>query len=488
MKVEDITSTQIERALAAAGDRFTATGVVKSLISGKSEPLRRRVERAIESDGGYFFDGKWSCCTKKAFFTGRKFLITPDEFEIAQGLLFPGHRFVPFVSDEVFPSTVHFCDGDAPVVTKTVIFPLGTVFKYHILLGSEQIFDFMLADDPANAGLRRHAGRTDSVTLSIFDMADFYRKHDFTLGDALICEVEDYIGGSVRFEYLPRSSRNRSDLDRCVAALDDATAAVWERFQDYLDIPEQLAWIMFEAGGRAADPGASLDEFMSVSRKVLLRTEGDHAVLTVAEDEEEVEHDEHCHCGHDHCERTELPAGLSLCEDEIDDPLKLLSDAGFPLTQSEVDGFMLDAIYGRETDFDGVRSRIFGHAEFDFDDDVKQAVLLNYLEERFENLRDNYNRADDEPKAELRSQIMEAVTRRLDYLAALGAAERDPGEAEKETMRKLAEISARLGEVLSILNHPGFTPGDEELDHLGELIDDQISRQEDILGDTEADQ
>ena len=70
----------------------------------------------------------------------------------------------------------------------------------------------------------------------------------------------------------------------------------------------------------------------------------------------------------------------------------------------------------------------------------------------------------------------------------LGAAERDPGEAEKETMRKLAEISARLGEVLSMLNHPGYTPEEKELDHLGELIDDQISRQEEIIGDTEADQ
>ena len=169
MKAENITVAEIERALAAAGDKFTAAGVVKSLISGKSEPLRRRVERAIESDGGYFYDEKWSCRTKSGFFAGRKFLITPDEFEIAQELLFPGHRFVPFVSEEVFPSTVRFRDGDRSVASKTVIFPLGTVFKYHILLGSEQIFDFMLADDPTRhpfSGLwKRPSG---SRTASLF--------------------------------------------------------------------------------------------------------------------------------------------------------------------------------------------------------------------------------------------------------------------------------------------------------------------------------
>ena len=243
-------------------------------------------------------------------------------------------------------------------------------------------------------------------------------------------------------------------------------------------------------------PGASLDEFMAASSKVQLRLEGDHAVLFVpdnASDGDGPEAHDHSGCGHDHCDcghdhATELPAGLSLTGDDIDDPLKLLSEAGFPLSQVEVDGFMLDAIYGRESDFDGVRSRIFGHAEFDFADDVKQAVLLNYLEERFENLRDNYNRADDEPKAELRSQIMEAVSKRLDYLSALGAADEDPGPEEKNRMRRLAEISARLGEVLRLLNHPGFTPDQPELDRLGDLIDDQLARQEEMLGDTDAEQ
>ena len=490
MKAEEVTIGDIERALRSAGDSFTVSGVVRSLIPGKSEPLRRRVEQAIEGDGGFLYDEKWACRTRSGFFRGKKFLITPDEWEIAQGVLFPGHRFVPFVSEEVFPSAVRLIGEDgSPAAVKSAVLPLGTVFHYHILLGSEQIFDFMLADDPANAGLRKQAGRTDSVTLSVFDLADFYRRHDFALGDALLCTVEDYSGGKVRFEYLPQARRRSEDREKFVAALDAAAATVWAKFADYLDIPEQLAWIMFFSKYTEEIPGASLDEFMAASNRVQLRPEGDHAVLFVpdeSEAEDESGHHDHCGCGHDHA--PELPAGLSLTDGDIDDPLKLLSEAGFPLSQYEVDGFMLDAIYGRESDFEGVRSRIFGHAEFDFADDVKQAVLLNYLEERFENLRDNYNRADDEPKAELRSQIMEAVSKRLDYLSALGAADEDPGPEEKAWMRRLAEISARLGEVLRLLDHPGFTPDQHELDRLGDLIDDQIARQEEILGDTDADQ
>ena len=201
--------------------------------------------------------------------------------------------------------------------------------------------------------------------------------------------------------------------------------------------------------------------------------------------------DDECDCGHHHCHHDDtavLPEGLSLSEDNVNDPLKLLSQAGFPLSQMELDGFMLDAIYGRETDFDGVRSRIFGHAEFDFEDDIKQAILLNYLEERFEILLENYNRADDESKADLRSQIMESVSRRLDYLATLSALDHDPGEAEKSRMRELADVSTKLGEALRLLNHPGFTPDQTELNRLGELIDTEIMRQEEITGQSDADQ
>jgi hypothetical protein len=174
----------------------------------------------------------------------------------------------------------------------------------------------------------------------------------------------------------------------------------------------------------------------------------------------------------------------------LSDPFKLLARAGVPLTAAELDGFILDAVYGRESDFSGVQSRIFGSSAIDLPDEAQQAVLLNFMEERFEVTLENYNRADDEPKAELRSQIMEAVAKRLDYLAFLSAAGRDLNDSEKENMLKLADVAAKLGEALKLLNNPGFTPDRKEKENLEILIDDQIAIQEEILSDysTEADQ
>ena len=483
---ENINSVDIENAIAGAGKNFTAEAVTRSLLPDAPPELRSRVERFIASDDTLFHDENWSCCTRKSFFTGKKFVITPDEWEINNGILFPGHRFVPYVPETVFPSTVKLEQNGVAAAMKKLITPLGSSFHYHILLGSEQIFDFFLADDPANEILKQRAARTDSVTLTVYDMADFYRKHEFIFGDALLCTVTDYENGIISFEYLSGSLRHFQARKEYLQQMDAAAKKVWDEFQDYPDIPEQLAWMVYYAG-LPEIPGASIDEFISGSEKVQLRPEGDHAVLTVMP---EHEHAHDCDCGCHDDDDPILPEGLSISGSELDDPFKLLANAGIALTAAELDGFILDAVYGRETDFSGVHSRITGGSEISLTDEAQQAVLLNFMEERFETLMENYNRADDEPKAELRSQIMEAVSRRMDYLSLLGAAERDPNDAEKEKIRRLADVSAKLNEALKLLNHPGFTPDHQEKENLEILIDDQLAIQEEILSDfsTEANQ
>ncbi len=492
-KFDDISSEDIRSAIAAAGDEFSLPAVLETFAPQDMESLRSRAERMIAADDSFFHDDQWQCITRKTFFNGMKFLITPDEWEINTGILFPGHRFVPYITENVFPSTVEMRIADTPAAMKKVIVPLGTSFHYHILLGSEQIFDFLLADDPANEILKTRASRTDSVTLTVFDLAEFYKKHDFIFGDALLCTVVDYENGVVDMEFFSGSERSSQAQKNYLKTMDDAAKKVWDEFQDYPDIPEQLAWMVYYSG-ISGIPGASIDEFIAGSEKVQLRPEGDHAVLTVPDEDEMHECGDDCACHHHEDDDDDnigiLPEGLSISSNDLDDPFKLLAASGVPLTAQELDGYILDAIYGRETDFSGVQSRIFANSSIDLSDEAQQAVLLNFLEERFEVMLENYNRADDEPKAELRSQIMEAVSRRLEYLSILGGNTGELNASDREKLRRLAEIAAKLGEALKMLNHPGFTPDNKEREDMETLIDDQLAIQEEIISDfsTEADQ
>ena len=468
-ETKTFSSAEIEAQITAAGNKFTLASIAKALGAARSDTLRRRLERFIESDITFFHDSKWNCIKRSAFFNQKQFIITPDEWEIKEGVLFPGHRFIPFVSEEVFPSEIALTlDGTAASKRKLTL-PLGKIFHYHLLLGSEQIFDFLLAEDPANAHLARHNSSNEPVSLEVFDLSGFYKAHDFTPGDAICCQVKDYDNGVIECSFLAATERQFNARKERISALDEAIKKVWEEFKDYPDIPEQLAWAEFYCDSNISRSGASIDEFITSSTMVELRADGDHAVLSIREE---------------HGENSDvvLPEGLSISNSALDDPIKLLSGNGVPLTEAELDGFMLDAISRRESDIDGVCSRIFAHRELDMADDAQQAVLLNYLEERFEELMENYNRAEDEPKAELRSDLLEAVQQRMEYLSYLGTIERDLKEEESAKLKKLAGISTKLNEAIKLLNNPAFTPDETELEHLSTLVDAGLDEQEELLG------
>lgn len=469
MSEQNFSSAEIEQQISAAGDKFTIASVARALGAPRSEPLRRRLERFIESDTEFFHDQKWNCVRRKAFFNQKKFIITPDEWEIREGVLFPGHRLIPFVSEEVFPSEAVLNFDGQPAAMRKMTLPLGQIFHYHLLLGSEQIFDFLIAEDPANAHLAKHANSGEAVSLELFDLKEFYSKNDFTLGDAICCTVEDYGQGILQCSYLSAEKRSFNARKARVAALDDAIKVVWEEFKDYPDIPEQLAWAEFYCQNPDST-GASIDEFIASSTMVELRADGDHAVLSIREEKNENSD-------------IVLPEGLSISNTALDDPIKLLSGNGTPLTEAELDGFMLDALCRREGDIDGICSRVFAHGELDIADDAQQAVLMNYLEERFEELQENYNRADDESKAELRADLLDAVQQRLEYLAYLGSRDRDPDDKEAEKLKKLAAVSTKLNEALKLLNNPAFTPDEIELEHLATLVDAGLDEQEELLSD-----
>ena len=136
---KNLSPAQLEAAISAAGDRFTLASVARALGAPRSDVLRRRLERFIESDNTFFHDKKWNCVKRATFFTGREFVITPDEWEITQGVLFPGHRFIPFLPDTVFPSEAKLILPDGSEAAKRKItLPLGQIFHYHLLLGHPQ--------------------------------------------------------------------------------------------------------------------------------------------------------------------------------------------------------------------------------------------------------------------------------------------------------------------------------------------------------------
>ena len=78
-KAPEISTSEIETAIAAAGDKFSLAAVAKALGHPRSDTLKQRLERAIDRDDAYFHSDDYSRCeSRKNFFAGKKFLITPS--------------------------------------------------------------------------------------------------------------------------------------------------------------------------------------------------------------------------------------------------------------------------------------------------------------------------------------------------------------------------------------------------------------------------
>ena len=466
----DISITDIDRALEALPGTFTV-GDLQKRLGNRSDGLARRLERLLDGDDRFFNIPGGAFRRREDFFKGFKFAVTFDSWEISQGFLIPGHRFSPFLHPEVFPSETTLLDGGKALPCREITLPLGQAFHYHMLLGSDNIFDFLLAESPANAALRSGRNANEQVTLTVFDLSDFYRRNNACEGDAMICEVTDYDKGVLSVSFIPGSERSGSRRKAWELVFDEALTKVCDRFEDYLDISEQLAWGLYYGGEVLRSPDCSIDEYIRLSAKMTIRADGNHAVLALRNEEKTADPED----------AGSVADILTLSRGETGSLQGIIKEMGNPVTLPEIDAYILDECFARESDFDAIFRRIFGSAENVCADEAQQVYLANYLEERFEELHGNYDRAGDETKAPLRSEILEGIDAKLEFFRLLADVDADPETLDHKDMHRLAELDLRLDEMLKLLNSPAYTPDQPELEKIASLVETRLDEQQELI-------
>ena len=485
---QEFSVSQIEAAIDAArmcgAGCFSLRDVISRLPDAKATAvLENRVLRMLDADEELFRNGD-TFAGRAEFFTGKTFLITPDSFEISQGILIPGHRTVAFVSQEVFPSEVEMTDAESKLALpiKDYSANLDMIYNYYLLLGSEQLMDYLTADHPDNAALLSGDSGT-KATICVYDMAKFYETHGFKDGDALVCTVTDWQNGKIQFRYLAAADRlSGKDWDDAFA---EALEEVISQFEHYFDIPEQLAWGFFF--GRNALFGQpekmlSCDEFIRKTDRIEITYQDDHTVLTSCADDFDTDDDDHhdhngCCDDHHHHHHSDLPEEVRISRGETEDFAKMLRELGLLLTPVEVDSYILDSCSFRAPDYDDFFRRCFGGAELSFADDAQEAVFHNMVEERWETFTANYDRENDLVKAELRGQILEILDDKITFLNGV----EQPEDLPQAEMRHLAEISIYLDELLRLLNSPKHELQDDEAEEMAEKIADLADTQAAVI-------
>ena len=178
---------------------------------------------------------------------------------------------------------------------------------------------------------------------------------------------------------------------------------------------------------------------------------------------------------------TVLPEGLAISSGETGSLPAMLKSIRSAVTPDELDGFILDACATRELDFAACFARAFRSGSPEFVDAAQEAVFMNEVENRFEELSGHYDRVDDEIKAPLRSSVMEAVEDRLEFFSEAAALERGADALAPDKIRRLAEVSERLGALLKLLNREDFMPDAHEAEHLEAQLENFLDEQDAAL-------
>ncbi len=457
---------------------FTVDDIFNKLNVIKDPKLcKEQIARALDSDSRFFCDStKQHFFSKKMFFHHAEFVITPDEAEINEGILFPGHRFIAFCNEDVFPSEITLRECGGPnLKTQKKTLKISELTQYHLLMGTEQISDFLAAEDEDHDVFNSKASSESLVTLNVFDLKKIYADTNFKFGDILVCRVLDWERGEFDFTYRIKSSRTTDSIQDWVDNYSDALEKVIDDYERYFELPEFLTWAFFYGGKTLfGENGASLDEFYHLTERIEIRFEqGQSFFAKTAEDDSS---------GEDATETGAEDDLLSISAGATSSIEEIMRETGTPMTMNELDAFMLDSCLNRELEFDDLYARCFGERRLGFADGAQEVIFMNYLEDRWESISSNYDRHRDEFKAKVRGSILEATQERLDWLHALADLEILSAQLPRAEMKKLAKLAKHLDDILGMLNSEKYELSEDEAENMMDIVGESSDLQAELLG------
>ena len=423
-----------------------------------------------------------------ALFNGAEFLIEPDGFEIENNILSPGHRFVAFMSQELFPSEVIFRESGARKRQSFREFTgqAESIIKYHLLMGAETLFDFFAAEADENMESARKSANPQ-LKLSVLDVAKFYAETDFTEGDALLVKVVDFNKGEFEFQ-----------LDNGKARSSKKAAAYREKFEKILgDVTENIlpgATIIESIQCAFANdekllknPAMSLDGILMSDSAFDIAFDEDGSTLVKRSEDDccdcghDHNHGDDCDCGcHGHHHDHKLPENVTIGSGETGSLETMLSKLYPMLNMVELDAILLDNFKNHDFDFNSFYARAFGESNIEFADGMQEACFFNELESRFEEMLDNYPREFDNESGAIRSLIVEFTIERCTLLAELAELAEEL-EIKPELFEALAEVVLLLDESLKLVNAPASLPEDFNYSELQQGVENALESGEEAL-------
>ncbi|MFA6568538.1 MAG: hypothetical protein WCS96_10025 [Victivallales bacterium] len=405
---------------------------------------------------------------RRRFFDRAEFCISPTQDEIDRGILFPGHRFHPFLDQEILPFDVVLKpeNSETEFKIKTVKdFGIEDLQLYHVLLGTELMLSYFILNDKSNVNaFDPKSGADVKLKMKVFDMKEFYKEHSFKLGDALLVSVESCDEGFFRFSVLPGSEKQShfADIQNWVSKMENALMNVFDKFGPAIDIPSQFEQALMSEPSLMENVFISYGEFLKITQKISIKPFGTKTSVLWRNDENPVDS---LNLG---------PNDFAISTGSVESLEKILREIGVSLTPHEIEAFMRDELYHGRKSLEAVSERCFSGRELIFSDEAQQVAFDNFMDELWEEVIEDYNRFTDETHGKLRAKALALVEEQMAFLRSLDRMRVMPDQLPREEMLSFSEISGVLSQLLDILNNAGNNIGGDEAGGMLEMLDQTV--------------
>jgi hypothetical protein len=413
---------------------------------------------------------------RRHFFRGGYFRLVPLESEIHGGYLVPGHRFMPFCSRSVFPPNCRLESEDGAIIpVRRAHLSAMDSRLFFSMMRPDDFIQYLMLDDKANEASLKAMETTKGGTewsLTVFDMADLYRRTDFRAGDAWVAEIVSWREGHYRVKRMPAAELEsfRFAQARWFSDMEQEILAENEGGMPNYDPCEQVARAIFECGSEILKmPGVHVGGFIGAMKSLALTPMG-HSVVLWEKGRDPVA---------DRFERTgEFDGGIGTLD-------AILKDLAVSYSEVEVEAFMRDELFRGGKNLQAVRARILQGRTTVFFDAEQEKAFDDLMAELWEDIGGSYNVEKEAFCGPVRSEALRLIEQATDIIRSM---DRKGVVRSKLPMKDLIALTTPvsiLTQLVGFLNEPADYQV-EEATKIRQMLDSAATLIRDIGGTIEA--
>jgi len=132
--------------------------------------------------------------SRRSVFEGKIVAVTPTEFELKQGILIPGSRFAPYVTNVLEQHMISIIYDKEELYPELVSLPLKEIREYYCLYSEEKLFEELTRVCTSNyIDYETYENEEERYYIPAFKIKKFYQKHSFSSNDQVILKIESYM-------------------------------------------------------------------------------------------------------------------------------------------------------------------------------------------------------------------------------------------------------------------------------------------------------